>query len=105
MEVFNVTPVFMEIPERDPEKTYAAVRGKNSYLLESSDGGEKVARYGQAFGMQLPNLRVYLIPDNIREEFIVCECISKSPYDLKMILCFLSGVISGKTVTGYPTQV
>ncbi|HIE34214.1 MAG TPA: anthranilate synthase component I, partial [Candidatus Altiarchaeales archaeon] len=38
-------PVFIEIEERDPEKAYNAVRGKHTYLLESSDGGEKIARY------------------------------------------------------------
>ncbi|OYT27458.1 MAG: anthranilate synthase component I [Candidatus Altiarchaeales archaeon ex4484_96] len=42
---FSVKPTYIVIPERDPEKTYAAVRDKNSYLLESSDGGEKIARY------------------------------------------------------------
>ncbi len=41
----GVFPVYTEIHERDPEKVYEAVREKNSYLLESSEGGEKVARY------------------------------------------------------------
>jgi len=45
MEEFNVTPVYIEIPEEDPERTYDAVRGVNSYLLESCEGGEKIARY------------------------------------------------------------
>lgn len=40
-----VNPIGIELPERDPEKAYLAVCGRDSYLLESSDGGEKVARY------------------------------------------------------------
>jgi len=40
-----INPVSIEIEERDPEKAYQAVREKDSYLLESSEGGEKVARY------------------------------------------------------------
>ncbi len=42
MQVF---PVYIDIEERDPEKAYEAIRGKDTYLLESSEGGEKVARY------------------------------------------------------------
>ncbi|MEA1924255.1 MAG: anthranilate synthase component I [Candidatus Altiarchaeota archaeon] len=45
MNSFVVNPVYIEIPETDPVKAYNAVRQKESYLLESSDGGEKVARY------------------------------------------------------------
>ncbi|MBN2013788.1 MAG: anthranilate synthase component I [Candidatus Altiarchaeota archaeon] len=41
----QVTPIYIEIEERDPEKVYEAVRGENTYLLESREGGEKVARY------------------------------------------------------------
>ncbi len=43
--MIQVNPVGIELPERDPEKAYLAVREKDSYLLESSEGGEKVARY------------------------------------------------------------
>ncbi len=42
MQVF---PIHIEITERNPEKTYEAIRGENTYLLESSEGGEKTARY------------------------------------------------------------
>ncbi len=42
MQVF---PVSIEITERNPEKVYEAIHGKDTYLLESSEGGEKVARY------------------------------------------------------------
>ncbi len=41
----EVTSVSIPIKEKDPEKAYDAVRGENTYLLESSDGTEKVARY------------------------------------------------------------
>jgi anthranilate synthase component 1 len=41
----DVTSVSTELSEKDPEKVYDAVRGQNTYLLESSDGTEKVARY------------------------------------------------------------
>lgn len=41
----QVTPIYMEIEERDPEKAYEAISGENTYLLESREGGEKVARY------------------------------------------------------------
>ena len=41
----RVFPVYIELEERDPEKAYEAVRGRDTYLLESSEGGEKVARY------------------------------------------------------------
>lgn len=40
-----VYPVYIEIEERNPEDVYNAVRGEDTYLLESSDGGEKIARY------------------------------------------------------------
>jgi len=43
--MISVNPIAIEIQERDPEKAYLAVCGRDSYLLESSDGGEKVARY------------------------------------------------------------
>ncbi len=33
------------VKERDPEMAYKAVESENSYLLESAEGGEKVARY------------------------------------------------------------
>jgi anthranilate synthase component 1 len=41
----KVTPVSIEVNLRDPNMAYAAVKGKDSYLLESAEGGEKVARY------------------------------------------------------------
>jgi anthranilate synthase component 1 len=41
----DVTSVSIELSEKDPEKVYDAIRGQNTYLLESSDGTEKVARY------------------------------------------------------------
>ena len=40
-----ITTVHKEIDARDPEAAYSAVKGENTYLLESSEGGEKVARY------------------------------------------------------------
>ena len=43
--MINVTPIYKEINDRDPEAVYNAVRGENTYLLESCEGGEKVARY------------------------------------------------------------
>ncbi len=43
--MISVNPIGIELPERDPEKAYLAVCDRDSYLLESSDGGEKVARY------------------------------------------------------------
>lgn len=43
--MISVNPIGIELPERDPEKAYLAVCHRDSYLLESSDGGEKVARY------------------------------------------------------------
>ncbi|MBN2251748.1 MAG: anthranilate synthase component I [Candidatus Altiarchaeota archaeon] len=45
MENIQVTTLYKEITERDPEKAYKAVRGPDSYLLESCEGGEKIARY------------------------------------------------------------
>jgi anthranilate synthase component 1 len=41
----KVTPVSLEIKCRDPDAAYDAVRGQDTYLLESAEGGEKVARY------------------------------------------------------------
>ncbi|MBN2517469.1 MAG: anthranilate synthase component I [Candidatus Altiarchaeota archaeon] len=41
----KVTPVPLEIKCRDPDAAYDAVRGRDTYLLESAEGGEKVARY------------------------------------------------------------
>ena len=41
----KVTPVSIELDLKDPDALYAAVKGKDSYLLESAEGGEKVARY------------------------------------------------------------
>jgi anthranilate synthase component 1 len=43
--MIKVTPVSIELDLKDPDATYAAVRGKDTYLLESAEGGEKVARY------------------------------------------------------------
>lgn len=51
--MINVIPIYKEInpirnngiKERGPEAVYMAVRSKNTYLLESAEGGEKVARY------------------------------------------------------------
>lgn len=44
--MINVVSAYKEInKERDPEAVYNAVRGENSYLLESAEGGEKAARY------------------------------------------------------------
>lgn len=40
-----VRPVSIEVKLKDPDSTYAAIRGKDTYLLESAEGGEKVARY------------------------------------------------------------
>ena len=41
----NVKAVSVGLDLRDPDSAYAAVRGKDTYLLESAEGGEKVARY------------------------------------------------------------
>lgn len=43
--MIKVIPIYKEIKERVPEAVYEAVRGENTYLLESAEGGEKVARY------------------------------------------------------------
>ena len=43
--MIKVTPVSVEIGLKDPDAAYAAVRGPDTYLLESAEGGEKVARY------------------------------------------------------------
>ncbi len=40
-----VKPVAIGLGVKDPDAAYAAVRGKDTYLLESAEGGEKVARY------------------------------------------------------------
>jgi len=40
-----VKPVSIEVGLTDPDSAYAAVRDRDTYLLESADGGEKVARY------------------------------------------------------------
>jgi anthranilate synthase component 1 len=40
-----ITPFYREIGLKDPEEAYERVRGTNTYLLESSEGGEKIARY------------------------------------------------------------
>jgi len=45
MEKMKVRPIVMELSSRDPDSVYDAVRGKDTYLLESAEGGEKVARY------------------------------------------------------------
>ncbi|RLI86109.1 MAG: anthranilate synthase component I [Candidatus Altiarchaeales archaeon] len=37
--------MYKEIKERGPELVYSAVRSENTYLLESCEGGEKIARY------------------------------------------------------------
>ncbi len=36
---------YIKVGEIDPEQAYLAVRGANTYLLESVEGGEKLARY------------------------------------------------------------
>jgi len=43
--MIKVTPVSIEVKLKDPDSAYAAVRGPDTYLLESAEGGEKVARY------------------------------------------------------------
>jgi len=45
MDTINVIPIYKEIKERGPELVYSAVRSENTYLLESCEGGEKIARY------------------------------------------------------------
>jgi anthranilate synthase component I len=45
MAKIQITPVYREIDLKDPEEAYERVRGVNTYLLESSEGGEKIARY------------------------------------------------------------
>ena len=45
MNNIKVVTIHKEIGEKDPEKAYEAVSGPNTYLLESCEGGEKVARY------------------------------------------------------------
>lgn len=45
MDTINVIPIYKEIKERDPGVVYSAVRSENTYLLESCEGGEKIARY------------------------------------------------------------
>jgi len=41
----SFTPVFREIPFRDPSEIYAGLRCRNSFLLESVKGPENIARY------------------------------------------------------------
>jgi len=41
----KITPVYRLIDLKDPEGAYERIRGTDTYLLESSEGGEKVARY------------------------------------------------------------
>jgi anthranilate synthase component 1 len=43
--MIRVTPVAIEVSLNGPDSAYAAVRGTDTYLLESAEGGEKVARY------------------------------------------------------------
>jgi anthranilate synthase component I len=45
MEKIRITPVYRLIELKDPEEAYERIRGENTYLLESSEGGEKIARY------------------------------------------------------------
>lgn len=40
-----IKPVSIGVGLKDPDAAYAAVRGTDTYLLESAEGGEKVARY------------------------------------------------------------
>ncbi|MBU0762929.1 MAG: anthranilate synthase component I, partial [Candidatus Altiarchaeota archaeon] len=41
----EVNQTYIKIGEKNPEKAYLAVRGKNTYLLESIEGSIKKARY------------------------------------------------------------
>ncbi|MFH1402634.1 MAG: anthranilate synthase component I [Candidatus Altiarchaeota archaeon] len=41
----EVCQTYLKIGEKDPEKAYQAVKGENTYLLESIEGSEKKARY------------------------------------------------------------
>ena len=43
--MIKVIPIYKEIKARDPEAVYRAVKAKDSYLLESVEGDEKIARY------------------------------------------------------------
>jgi anthranilate synthase component 1 len=43
--MIKVILIYKKIAEKDPEKIYQLIRSKNSYLLESVEGNEKVARY------------------------------------------------------------
>ena len=45
MAKIQITPFYREIDLKDPVEAYERVRGKDTYLLESSEGGEKIARY------------------------------------------------------------
>lgn len=45
MESAYNTQFYRVISLKDPEEAYERVRGKDTYLLESSEGGEKIARY------------------------------------------------------------
>jgi len=41
----EVNQTFIKIKANDPEQAYLSLRGENTYLLESIEGGEKKARY------------------------------------------------------------
>lgn len=41
----KVSTVAIDVGFRNPQETYNSIRGPNTYLLESAEGGEKVARY------------------------------------------------------------
>ncbi len=43
--VVRVKPICLDIEMMDPDLAYASVQGRDTYLLESAEGGEKVARY------------------------------------------------------------
>ncbi len=45
MAIAYVTQIYKEIELKDPQEAYMRIRGKDTYLLESSEGGNKVARY------------------------------------------------------------
>jgi len=43
--MIDVTPVYIELNGYTPEQVYESLRGKDTYLLESCEGGEKIARF------------------------------------------------------------
>jgi len=45
MAKIQITPFYREIGLKDPVEAYERVRDTDTYLLESSEGGEKIARY------------------------------------------------------------